>query len=90
MADTLFDENHGGDHGSMHIALGDTYTETYDGDQRTMTKSKKKKLGFNDSSIHWDLINTEKKTVTANLYSGDKVIIYRNGKFTVDFIGGGK
>ena len=58
MADILFDENYGGKYGSMHIALGDSYTDTYDGNLKTMTKAKKKKLGFNDSSIHWDLINT--------------------------------
>jgi len=83
MAETLFDENYGGKYGSMHIALGDSYTDTYAGDLKTMTKSKKKKLGFNDSSLHWDLINTEKKTVTANLYDGSKIVIYKDGKFLI-------
>jgi len=83
MADTLFDENYGGEHGSMHIALGDSYTDTYDGNLKTMTKAKKKKLGFNDSLIHWDLINTERKTVTAKLYDGNEVIVYRDGKFII-------
>jgi aminopeptidase len=40
-----------------------------------------KKLGFNDSALHWDLINTEDKTVTAHLKSGRKVVIYEKGKF---------
>ena len=48
-----------------------------------MTKAKKKKLGFNDSSIHWDLINTERKTVTAKLYNGGEIVVYRDGKFVI-------
>jgi len=39
-------------------------------------------MGFNDSALHWDLVNTERKTVTALLDSGEKVIIYENGAFT--------
>ncbi|HAS89279.1 MAG TPA: aminopeptidase, partial [Desulfovibrio sp.] len=38
-------------------------------------------LGFNTSSIHWDLVNTEEKIVTANLADGRKVTIYENGRF---------
>ena len=32
MADTLYDENVGGPFGNTHIALGDAYKDTYDGD----------------------------------------------------------
>ncbi|MGD9304985.1 MAG: aminopeptidase, partial [Desulfobacterales bacterium] len=45
------------------------------------TKRAKQKLGYNDSALHWDFVNTEKKTVTAQLQSGRKLIIYENGKF---------
>jgi len=38
-------------------------------------------LGFNDSALHWDLVNTEEKRVTAYLRSGENVIIYENGMF---------
>ena len=41
----------------------------------------KEKLGFNDSSLHWDLINTEDKTVTATLKDGSKKVIYEKGQF---------
>jgi aminopeptidase len=41
----------------------------------------KNRLGFNDSAIHWDLVNTEKKTVTAHLTTGEKVLIYEKGRF---------
>jgi aminopeptidase len=81
MADTLFDENFGGPHGNCHIALGSSYTDTYSGDAAQMTKPLKDKLGFNDSALHWDLVNTEKKTVTAHLTNGKKLVIYENGIF---------
>ena len=81
MADTLFDENFGGSEGNCHIALGASYTDTYDGDPAEMTKALKRKMGFNDSALHWDLVNTERKTVTASLTSGKKIIVYENGAF---------
>jgi aminopeptidase len=83
MADTLFDENYGGDHGNCHVAVGASYTDTYDGNSAEMTKALKKKLGFNDSALHWDLVNTENKTVTAHLKTGKKLIIYENGMFRI-------
>ena len=82
MANTLFDENYGGAHGNCHIALGASYSDTYNGDTSQLTKRIKSKLGFNDSALHWDLVNTEKKQVTAHLKNGKKVTIYENGKFT--------
>lgn len=82
MADTLFDENYGGRFGNCHIAVGASYSDTYDGDPATLTKEKKKSLGFNDSALHWDLVNTENKTVDAILKSGKKIRIYENGIFT--------
>jgi aminopeptidase len=81
MADTLFDENFGGEQGNCHIALGASYADTFAGDPATLTASEKKRLGFNDSALHWDLVNTEKKTVTAELPSGKKTVIYENGCF---------
>jgi len=81
MADTLFDENYGGEYGNTHIALGASYTDTFSGDMSTMNKALKKKLGFNDSALHWDLVNTEKKTVTAILKTGKRLVIYDDGKF---------
>ena len=83
MAETLFDENFGGKDGNCHIALGSSYSDTYDGNPAQLTAALKKKLGFNDSALHWDLVNTEPKTVTAHLTSGKKVIIYDRGVFKV-------
>jgi len=81
MASTLYDENYGGRYGNCHLAVGASYTDTYDGDPAKLTKDMKDKLGFNDSALHWDLVNTEKKTVTAHLASGKKVVVYENGMF---------
>jgi len=81
MASTLYDENYGGRYGNCHLAVGASYTDTYDGDPAKLTKNMKDKLGFNDSALHWDLVNTEKKTVTAHLASGKNVVVYENGMF---------
>jgi aminopeptidase len=83
MANTLFDENYGGRQGNCHIALGASYADTFAGNPTELTKPRKRKLGFNDSAIHWDVINTEKKRVTAILVSGKKKIIYENGVFAI-------
>ncbi len=83
MADTLFDENFGGAYGNCHIALGSSYMDTYSGNPADITKVMKKKLGFNDSALHWDLVNTERKTVTAHLMSGEKCLVYDNGRFQI-------
>jgi len=83
MANTLYDENYGGPQGNCHIALGASYSDTYRGDASKLTGAMKKKLGFNDSALHWDLVNTEKKKVTARLTNGKKIIVYENGVFTI-------
>lgn len=81
MAETLFDENFGGKEGNCHIALGSSYSDTFSGDPAQLTPALKKKLGFNDSALHWDLVNTEPKTVTAHLTNGKRVVIYDRGVF---------
>lgn len=81
MASTLYDENYGGRYGNCHLALGSSYTDTYNGNPSKLTKAMKNKLGFNDSALHWDMVNTEKKTVTAYLKNGTRAVIYDNGMF---------
>ncbi len=81
MANTLFDENYGGKYGNCHIAVGSSYSDSYSGDLKSLSKNLKKKLGFNDSALHWDLVNTEKKRVSAHLTSGKIITIYENGRF---------
>ncbi len=81
MANTLYDENYGGKSGNCHVALGASYSDTFDGNAAELTPDKKKELGFNDSALHWDLVNTERKRVKAQLASGKIVTIYEDGKF---------
>lgn len=81
MADILFDENHGGTHGNCHIAIGSSYSDTYAGDVSKLTEAGKKTLGYNSSAVHWDLINTEDKRVTAKLRNGKTVTLYEKGQF---------
>ena len=81
MANILFDENVGGENGNCHIAVGSSFAGTYNGNQMQLTPELKKALGFNDSAMHWDLINTESKIVTAHLKGGGQIVIYENGEF---------
>ncbi len=81
MANTLYDENYGGKSGNCHVALGASYSDTFDGDASELTPDKKKEFGFNESALHWDLVNTEKKRVIAHLASGKHITIYEDGKF---------
>jgi aminopeptidase len=81
MANTLYDENYGGLYGNCHLAVGSSYSDSYSGDPSKLTRAMKKRLGFNDSAIHWDLVNTESKRVTAYLSGGEKRVIYEEGMF---------
>ena len=82
MANTLFDENFGGLYGNCHLAMGSSYENTFSGNRNQLTKKRKMDLGFNDSALHWDLVNTKQKRVIATLFSGKSVTIYENGEFT--------
>lgn len=82
MADTLFDENYGGTQGNSHIAVGNAYLDTYTGKQSSLDKASRVALGYNESALHWDLVNTEPKSVTARLANGKSLCIYERGQFT--------
>ncbi|GAB4028463.1 MAG: aminopeptidase [Elusimicrobiota bacterium] len=81
MADILFDENHGGKNGNCHLAIGASYPDTYAGDSSKLNKKAMEKLGFNDSAVHWDLINTEEKIIKARLKNGKEITVYEKGQF---------
>lgn len=81
MATTLFDENFGGDHGNTHIALGKSYHDCYKGDAKKVKKAEWKRLGYNDSVIHTDIIATKDRRVEAVLKGGKKEVIYEGGEF---------
>lgn len=83
MGETLFDENMGGKYGNTHIALGLAYKDSFPGVPSKVTKKKWAAMGYNDSSVHTDIISTTNRTVTATLSSGKQLVIYKNGKFTL-------
>ncbi len=81
MAETLFDENFGGDFGNSHIALGNAYQDSYPGDPSKISKEEWERLGYNNSIVHTDMIHTRKRKISALLPSGNEIVIYENGKF---------
>lgn len=83
MAETLFDENMGGKYGNTHLALGMSYRDTYAGDVSKLTDEEAERLGFNDSSVHTDIISTTRRTVTAHLKDGSEKVIYKDGRFVL-------
>lgn len=83
MAETLFDENMGGPQGNTHIALGMAYKDTYSGDVSKLSQEDAAQLGFNDSSVHTDIISTARRTATLILTDGTELVIYKDGEFVL-------
>jgi aminopeptidase len=84
MAHTLYDENVGGPFGNTHIALGRSYQDAYDGDPSGVESEEWDRLGFNNSSVHTDIVSTSDRVVTAQLRGGEERVIYRDGEFQLD------
>jgi aminopeptidase len=83
MANTLFDENFGGEHGNTHLAIGKAYHDACMINPKDMTDADFEKLGYNDSPEHTDIISTSDRIVTAVLPDGSKKIIYEGGEFRI-------
>lgn len=83
MAETLYDENFGGKYGNMHLAVGSSFKEAFNGDFKKISKKQFKEMGFNDCVIHADIISTEDRVVTAILNNGQEKIIYEDGQFVI-------
>lgn len=83
MAETLFDENIGGEFGNTHIALGNAYRDSYIGNPSNVKEEEWVEMGYNKSSVHTDIVSTENREVTATLEDGSEIVIYKDGKFLV-------
>lgn len=83
MANTLYDENFGGNNGNTHIAVGKAYHDACSVPLNKMTKADFKKLGYNDSPEHTDIISSGSRKVTAYLKNGKSVVIYEKGIFQI-------
>lgn len=81
MADTLYDENIGGPNGNTHIALGNSYHDCFAGNPAKVSKKTWAKLGYNNSSVHTDIISTSPRTVTAYMKDGSTKVIYEYGEY---------
>ncbi len=84
MAQTLYDENVGGPFGNTHIALGRAYQDAYVGDPAELAPDEWERLGFNNSSVHTDIVSTADRVVTARLRGGGERVIYAGGEFQLD------
>jgi aminopeptidase len=83
MAQTLFDENVGGPFGNTHIALGKSYHDAYAGDPGSVSTEEWQRLGFNESTVHTDIVSTSDRTVTATMRDGSELVLYAGGEFQI-------
>lgn len=83
MAETLFDENIGGQFGNSHLAIGMSFKSCYRGDPQSVKAKEWRQMGFNDSAEHTDMMTTTDRQVTAVLADGKKVLIYQDGQFVI-------
>ena len=81
MAETLYDENVGGPFGNTHIALGKSYHDCYAGNPADPDAAEWERLGFNESTVHTDIVSTTDRVVTATLRGGGERVIYADGEF---------
>ena len=84
MADTLFDENTGGPFGNTHIALGLGCATPTTAIRAPSPRSSGAELGFNESTVHTDIVSTTDRTVTAALSDGSKRVVYASGQFQMN------
>jgi aminopeptidase len=83
MAETLYDENFGGQFGNTHIALGTSFKNAHTGKIDKLTDQDWEKLGFNNSAVHTDIISTQDRVITATLKNGQEIILYKSGQFQI-------
>lgn len=83
MASTLYDENRGGPQGNFHLALGNAYHDAFTGDIAAQKRRDWRRLGFNESSVHTDIVSTARREATALLPGGSTKRIYADGRFTI-------
>ena len=83
MANTLYDENAGGEFGNTHLALGTSYHEAYTKGTKGVRAATWKELGFNESPEHTDIMATTDRTVTAFFHGGQEKVIYQKGQFVL-------
>jgi aminopeptidase len=81
MAHTILDENVAGEHGNCHVALGGFLPATFAGPPEELTPELERSLGFNASGIHWDLVSTANRRVSALVPGQGRMTVYEDGEF---------
>ena len=83
MWETLYDENVWGEFGNTHIAIGSSYHDTFTWDIASQTKEDWKRMWFNESAIHTDIMSTSNRKVTATLKDWRVMVIYEDWEFKI-------
>jgi aminopeptidase len=81
MWEILYDENIWWEYGNTHVAIWNAYYDTYRWDVSKLNDEDIKRVWFNTSAEHTDIISTTNRTVTATLKDGSKKVIYKDGQF---------
>lgn len=81
MAETLYDENIGGEFGNTHIAVWMAFKDSFPWDQKTVTEEEWNAMGYNNSAVHTDIVTTTPRTIIATLEDGSELVIYKDGEF---------
>ena len=85
MGHTLYDENAGGEFGNTHVAVGRAYQDALDGDPSSLGAGEWEALGFNNSSVHTDVVSTTGSHGDGHAgRTAPERVIYRGGEFQLD------
>jgi len=82
MWETLYDENMWGEYGNTHIALWDSFKQSYPWDPNSVNQNQWDDRWYNESSLHIDLVSTSDRTVVATMTDWSQQIVYQHGRFT--------
>ena len=85
--DTLFYETLIDENASCHFALGASYNECIENGLH-MSEEELLEHGMNQSFAHVDfMVGTSDLSIEATLKNGEKIFIFKNGKYTTEFDG---
>ena len=85
--DTLFYETLIDENASCHFALGASYNECIE-NGLNMSEEELLEHGMNQSFAHVDfMVGTSDLSIEATLKNGEKIFIFKNGKYTTEFDG---
>lgn len=82
MWETLYDENVWWEYGNTHIAIGNSFRQSYPWDIDNVTPEQWSDRWYNQSTLHTDLVSTSDRTVIATLMDGSQEVIYQHWRFT--------